>query len=283
MTGLREKLFNTLTNWVVNSEDDNLEIIQKYKDKLRLFELTAPFEKDEVMTITFLPPKLMVSSVIKSLEIVKTELHAELVCWTRAHKRTPRDLDELDDAISESNNTILRLGTIRIKKPKNPVTQPIVNAINTNNSLNEFKSNNQLFSSINDSNNASSNSNSNVNDNSNKFNNQSQSFQNANYSQNRGRGRGRGYRSYRGNGTRGQGRNRGRGNGSRSNFNGFVTTGVRRFNNGIPRFLPDYCNDCKKFGHYARDCKYLHNRAPDLLNAYMKRERAGQKKNKNDK
>ena len=44
----------------------------------------------------------------------------------------------------------------------------------------------------------------------------------------------------------------------------------------MPRFLPDYCNECSKFGHYARDCKYLHTRAPDLLNAYLKRERSSQ-------
>ena len=189
LTGLRKKLFDQLTNWTVSSGDDNLGIVEKYKNKLRLFELTQPFETDEVLAVTFLPPKLRVSSIIKSLQIVKTDLHSELEDWIRKQKRTPNDLNELEDAIAQGHDTILRLGTVRIKKPKNLVSQPIVNAINHSDTLAEFKSNNQLFSSINSQTNSS-------NDNSNSINknkyNQNNSNQFINYNS-----RGRGYNNYR--------------------------------------------------------------------------------------
>ena len=191
LTGLRKKLFDSLTNWTVNNSDDNLGIVEKYRNKVRLFELTEPFETDEVLAITYLPSKLMVSSIIKSLQIVKTELHNELEDWIRENKRTPNNLNELEDAIAQGHDTILRLGTVRIKKPKNPVSQPIVNAINNSNTLAEFKSNNELFSSINSHNNSSNSNNSNSYKNTNSQN-QSTQYNNYNnhgngYSNNRGK------------------------------------------------------------------------------------------------
>ena len=280
LTGLRKKLFDQLTNWTINNTDDNLGIVEKYRNKVRLFELTQPFETDEVLAITYLPSKLMVSSIIKSLQIVKSDLHSELENWIRSHRRTPDDLIELEDVISEAHDTILRLGTIRVKKPKNPVSQPIVNAINNTDTLAEFKSNNQLFSSINSQNTSFSNNNS-QND---KSYNQNQSNQYNNYNgrdrsyNSRGRGKSfRGNRNYRG---RGRG-NSNRGRNSNSNYNGFNTSGTRQYNNGIPRFLPDYCNKCSKFGHFARDCKFLHEKMPHLLQTYMNLVRNGPKiKNK---
>ena len=72
-----------------------------------------------------------------------------------------------------------------------------------------------------------------------------------------------------------------RGRSTNSNYKGFNTYGVLKFNNGIPRFLPDYCNKCSKFGHVARDCKELHDNMPQLLQAYMDCVRNGLKiKNK---
>ena len=214
LTGLREKLFKILTNWNISTNDDNLSIVQNYKNKLRLFELTYNFETDEVLSVTYLPPKLMVASIIKSLQIVKSKLHDELKCWTRTHKRTPKDLNELEHAIAESHDNILRFGTITNDTPKNPTIQPTVNAINIDNTLAEFKSNNELFSS-------SDNSNSNK---SNKYNNSNKpnNYINNNGYNSRGRGRYRGgYRgrggSYRG----GRGTNRG---------------GYKSYNNGKSEF-----------------------------------------------
>ena len=185
-----------------------------------------------------------------------------MVHWTRTNKRTPNDLEELEVVISESHDTIKRFGTITVDSPKNPTT-PIVNAINHSDTLATFKSNNQLFSSV------QNNSNSNVsndNNNSSNFNQNKSSFSSIN---NRGRGRnnrGRGNNNYRGT-SRGNYRG-GRGR-CRGTYNGFNVSGQRYYNNGIPRFLPDYCGTCFKFGHYKRDCKYLHNSMPELMRIYQ--------------
>ena len=159
--------------YAIFDHDDNLGIVQKYKNKLRLFNLTYALSTNEVRAITFLSPKLMVASICKSIQITKTKLHNEIVFWIRSHHRSPKNLDELQSVIIHANENIKVIRTVSIKTSKNPVVEHSVNAINVNSDLAEFKSNNVLkLPNYNTNNNTS-----NKNDyNNNKYNNYTNNY-----------------------------------------------------------------------------------------------------------
>ena len=141
---LREDLYNELLHWKIDSEEDNLAIVQRYKNKLRLFNLTYHLASSDTLAVTFLSPKIMVAALIKSIEVTKPKLHEEIVYWTGSEHRTSKDLNELKTVIIQANENIKILRKITNKTPKNPVVQHSVNAIDQNSDLVEFKSNNQL-------------------------------------------------------------------------------------------------------------------------------------------
>ena len=277
LSGLREKLHDNLINWTINKNENILSIVQRYKTKLKLFDLTYNICSDEIKAATYLSPKMMVQSIIKSIRIAKSELNDAINNWIYFNKRNPKDLSELNDMLHDINQINQALNATKVNIPKNPVVEHAVNMINSNDILAEFKSNNELNkSNNNDINNNSINPRS-TNTNQSNYNSLNQYNNNSNYQSNynnynqnnnnrfRGRGRGRG---------RGRQFARGRGRG-RASYN-------TPFNNGMPIFYKGKCNKCHKLGHWKKDCNRMNKFFKELIEIYEKQAQFLQNKNNNN-
>ena len=280
---LRQELFEKLKNWTIEPDTASLSIITKYKQTLQLFHQTTAVSSKDVIASTPLTDVIQVASINKAIELTKPKLYQFIDNYMMDFDRAaaPMNINVLERVI-ERGVRYLQTKTINSNKTfVDPTKLGSVNAVsiaqfpqfnnynnNNKNSYNNQNSNNSNYnyrSNYDNYNNRYNNNNNNeINDNY-MNNNNDKSYQNnynyGSYQRGRGRGYNRGWnRGYRGRG-RGRGRYRGRSRG-RGNRNG-------RYVRNKPSYNDGYCTKCRHWGHYGRQCDWIHEAGyKNLLKEY---------------
>ena len=232
LSSLRKSLFDELKNWNIPPDTPDLMIVEKYLDKIELFDATEPVSTADVIRNTKLTDAIRVSAILNAIENSNEKLWEPIRLKILQQKRTPHDLTELKSTIKDAHDGLASLEATAKLKHQDPTVISSVNAISLNdypdlqqaNKQYQFKTT-RMFK------------NSNVKDLENRYDNKTN-----NYNNNNGK--------YKNN------------NNSNSRFRiPMKNNNNKKIMNVTPIYLSGYCNmpNCKQWGHFASDCKRIHS------------------------
>ena len=237
LSALRKNLFDELKDWVIPVDTPNLMIVEKYTDKLELFNATDAVSTADVIRNTKLSDAMKVSAVLNAIELANKELWEPIRLKILQQKKSPDNLDALKITIKDAHEGLASLAASTKVKDKDPtVVSSTVNAISMNeypelqqaNKRFQFKAS-RMFKNpnINPKDLEKRNGNYRFNNNNNN---------NINYNNNDRNGK----------------------NNQRFRIPMKNNNNKRTFS---PIYLSGYCNmpNCRQWGHYASDCKRIHS------------------------
>ena len=236
LSALRSSLFDELKDWVMPEGTPNLMIVEKYTDKIELFNATDAVSTADVISKTKLTDAIKVSAVLNAIESSNEKLWEPIRLKILQQKRTPVDLNELKDTIKDAHEGIASLEATTKAKHQDPtVISSTVNALALNQYPELQKANKQYQFRTNR---IFKNPEVNIND------------LEKQYDNNRAINNNRNNRFRNNSGTNSKFRIPMKNNNNNK----------RQFN-VTPIYLSGYCNmpNCKQWGHFASDCKRIHS------------------------
>ena len=268
---LRLKWYNKLMNWKISPTDPDLQIVDKYKRTLRLFDLTEKVSTKTILQTTIVNERVMVASINRAMQHTKPKLWAYIQHETLS-KGSPHTLKRLkrwiergvpnieDNELNANKSKIdpTKIGTVNaISMNQFPILQ---NELNKNNSNNNDSNNRAISFDTPKLDNGGSNSNSNSNTFSNT--NQNRFGTNKNYNKN--------YTT----------RNR-NGNGKRN----YDPINPDKMPDTLVPYYSHYnCSKCGEWGHRNRVCDWIHlQKFNQLRNSYVNRCPTNERKHTNPK